>query len=269
MRVSGSCATEMGNTRGVNQDSIFFRSLTNRNQHFALGIVCDGVGGLTHGELASGMVTEAAFQWFSEVAAWIDIETVDWEVLFSHFRDAAEEWNRLVRETVIERGIQMGTTMSALLLLRERYYIIQVGDSRVYQYHNGLRQLTTDACVTRIQNGKIKQYLSNYMGKNDTLWFTTAEGILREGDMFLYGSDGFYHFLTEEDVTELYRRKTMDTDLHAVCKELIASMLQRGEKDNISVGIICLDKDGGTGLEKVGRREKIGCLLKRVLMQNP
>lgn len=63
--------------------------------------------------------------------------------------------------------------MSLFMLVRNYYFIIQVGDSRVYLYREKrLHQLTVDASTTKLKNGRMKQYLNNYLGKSDELWFS-------------------------------------------------------------------------------------------------
>ena len=55
--------------------------------------------------------------------------------------------------------------MSLFMLVRNYYFIIQVGDSRVYLYREKrLHQLTVDASTTKLKNGRMKQYLNNYLG---------------------------------------------------------------------------------------------------------
>ena len=97
------------------------------------------------GELASALIIGEIREWFQEVTAWLDISTVNPAVLFAHLKDGAENWNEKLREFCQREDIRTGTTMSLLLIIREHYYIIHVGDSRIYRYHDGLEQLTMDA----------------------------------------------------------------------------------------------------------------------------
>lgn len=241
MKLRGGCATDRGNVRTVNQDAIFFQYVEKEDQYFALGAVCDGVGGLSHGEVASCLVIRAIEEWFQNVLEWIDMKTAVPEILFSHLKDTVEECNRTMFEMMEDHEYQMGTTLSALMMLKNRYYILQAGDSRVYLYRKHLQQLTVDHVVSRIKGGKMKQYLTNYIGKGDELWFETAEGTFGEGDVFLYASDGFCHFLQKEDMEKAFRHGMRKKDINDVCIELIETMKQRGERDNISVGLICID----------------------------
>lgn len=241
MKLNGGCATNTGNTRPVNQDAISFRSFQQKGQYFAMGIVCDGVGGLVKSEIASETVIRSAVQWFNRVVSWIDIRIIDPEILFSHLKDAVEEWNRDLREIRASRRLATGTTLSILILVRDRYYTVQVGDSRIYLYQNGLQQLTVDATVSRLKNGQVKAYLTNYMGKEEDIWFTSSAGVVKKGDIFLYGSDGFWHLFTEKDVDLLRASGLMKENLNSICETVIHTLMARGERDNISVGIIAIE----------------------------
>ena len=233
----GDCATDTGSSRKNNQDSILYRRTGKNGQDLALGVICDGIGGLEHGEAASQCVSNAASKWFDDITGWIDIATMNTDILFSHFKDAAENWNSLVRDIIVSQNMNTGTTMSAILLIRDHYFIVHVGDSRIYRYHDALELMTTDESVARICDGKMKLFLINYVGREDTLSFFSAEGTLSQGDIFIYGSDGFYHLFNDCDMDNICKHiATARRD--KLCKAMIETMIQRGERDNISVGFI-------------------------------
>ncbi len=238
MRLNGGCISDIGIGRKVNQDAILFRCVEQNGFYFALGAVCDGVGGLEYGEKASQLVIQEVEKWFETISAWIDIEEIETEILYAHLLDGVEEWNTEVRKLSFCENIHTGTTLSLIMIIRKNYYIVQVGDSRIYKYRWRLEQLTTDAVITGFKNGEVKNYLANYMGKADKLWFSEAKGGLQEGDMFLFCSDGGYHQLTERDVEEIYVNYKEKTDLSEISRYLIGTMIIRGECDNLSLGII-------------------------------
>ena len=116
----------------MNQDAILFRYSERDGQHFAILAVCDGVGGLEKGEVASALVVRKINEWYDEVLRWLDIASAEPEVLNAHLKDGAELWNQAVCECRDIQRVNMGTTMSLLMIIKDRYFIIQVGDSRVY-----------------------------------------------------------------------------------------------------------------------------------------
>ena len=78
-RLCVGCKTYIGNTRDENQDSIVLRALQQQQKYFVVAAVCDGIGGLEHGELASQIVIKQIEEWYLQINSWIDIETVDIE----------------------------------------------------------------------------------------------------------------------------------------------------------------------------------------------
>lgn len=240
MKIRCGCATDIGSGREVNQDAVFLRQIRQGMCELALCGVCDGVGGLERGDVASSLIVQRMGEWMDRLESWVDLATIDSALLFSHMKDASESWNEEVYTLGRQKNLKTGSTMSLLMIVRDRYYIIQVGDSRVYRFRAGLEQLTVDACVTRMKNGKMKNYLSNYMGRDEDLWFQLLEGKVKEGDLFLVCSDGFYHHLNEKDIAGLLREKKRD--LGEAGKQMILNMIERGERDNISVGILSVEQ---------------------------
>lgn len=238
MKVFGGCVSDVGNRRKENQDALFLEIREQSGWYFAVGAVCDGIGGLEKGNVASAFIIDAIRKWFYSVTEWLDIRQADTGILFAHLKDAAEAWNEQLYEYGQIENIRMGTTMSVIVFLRDAYSIVHVGDSRIYQYRKELKVLTTDACVAVLKNGSIKKYLDNYMGKKRELWFQMVEGSLLSGDMILFCSDGFYHHLEEEDVKKIYQLGKKERKLENLLSDLIKIMIERGERDNISVGVL-------------------------------
>jgi protein phosphatase len=237
MLVIGGCRTDIGTTRKNNQDAVLFRKHENGGSFFVMGVVCDGIGGLEHGEIASYEVIKAANMWFDNVSEWIEVNSVDREIIFAHFKDAAEEWNGIVRKYIVEQNISTGTTMSAIIILQEYYYVIHVGDSRVYRYNGVLEQVTNDESIARMTKNQMRLYLDNYIGKRDELEFKTYQGRINNGDMFIYCSDGFYHTLKLNDVKYVYEHIKSE-EIQELCKRVIEKRIKCGETDNLSVGFI-------------------------------
>ena len=235
VKIKGGSASNIGSVRDVNQDAVCCRFFHQGKETAALFAVCDGVGGLEHGEMASAFLVRCMEEWFEELMSWLVISRTEPEVLFSHLKDAVECWNEELCQFCVKQNIKTGSTLSLLFLVRHRYYIIHVGDSRVYRYRKeALEQLTVDDSVARLKTGRMKNYLDNYMGMREQLWFQALEGTAEKGDIFVACSDGFYHHLTETDLSAV-RRKHWKRNPDKFCDEMVRIMMDRGERDNISV----------------------------------
>ncbi len=239
MKLTGACATDRGSTREINQDSIVYLTYNIKDHWLAIMAVCDGIGGLSSGETASQMVVSGIKRWFDGITEWITSETIQSDVLFAHIKDAAESWNEEIFDWNILNNVKTGTTMSLIFIVDTSFLIIQVGDSRVYSYrNNSFDQLTVDASITKLKNGKPKPYLCNYMGKDQELWFSEFTGQVEDECIFIVCSDGLYHNLRTEDIALICSGLLKQEVLEESCRRLIDLMTERGETDNISVGLL-------------------------------
>ena len=58
-----SATTDIGIRRKINQDSLSVRRLETRTGQMVLAVLCDGMGGLNFGELASASIVSAFTEW--------------------------------------------------------------------------------------------------------------------------------------------------------------------------------------------------------------
>ena len=241
MRLKGGFATDKGISREKNEDAIILQAIEQQGEWFAVGAVCDGIGGLEKGEVASRLVISELKNWFERVSQWIQIAQMDANVLFSQLTQDVQKWNKKVCEFCAVNHVKSGTTLSLIMIIRNQYFIIQVGDSRIYKYNSYLEQLTQDEITEKITNGKPKGYLNNFFGKSEQLKYTTSNGILNSGDVLLYCSDGFYHKFTQKDMEYFVGQYRRNGSIYPICVEGIKMMEERQERDNISVGMIMIE----------------------------
>ena len=62
----GAAYTDAGTVKTVNQDSLMIRIVDIGMHKTAFAVVCDGMGGLQQGELASATVVRAYEKWYEE-----------------------------------------------------------------------------------------------------------------------------------------------------------------------------------------------------------
>ena len=61
-----SAATDVGTVKATNQDSLTVKTLRTCQGRMVLAVLCDGMGGLQKGEVASASLVRAFEQWMSE-----------------------------------------------------------------------------------------------------------------------------------------------------------------------------------------------------------
>lgn len=249
--------TDVGTTKEVNQDSVFFEEAETDIGPVVLAAVCDGMGGLSEGEKASRHFVDALGKWFENSLASAICREGKAPTL-ARFRD---EMDYLIRKENKEISAATkeasGTTVVALLLTSGVYYTVNVGDSRVYHLSDTLRQLTTDQTVVQqdLDAGRIteeearnhpqRSVLLQCVGASDIIVPDYSEGPYQVGDSFLLCSDGFRHILSTGEIEETLRREAgTEESMKELLKEITDKSMAGGEKDNISALFIRVAQGG-------------------------
>lgn len=209
------------NRRPSNMDRILCREHLTPEGPLLLAAVSDGVGSAKDGSYASSYAV-------SSLAAWLE-EAGSMRLGLS-LRDRVLRINRELTETARKEGLSTAATLSVLLLQGERYVLVHVGDSRIYQYdHGGLCQLTRDDVSAKGQ-------LTACIGHWEQITVQYEEGEA-DGKRFLLCTDGLYKRIPPEELekklaSERERRKK------SFLEDLIRYAEKQGETDNISAVLI-------------------------------
>lgn len=169
-----AAVTDQGRRRS-NQDSHGSGVRSTALGEVSLGVVCDGVGGLAQGEVASSTVVRAVERWFNEtldgllsapaegggepVGAGGPVERGEKDAgpagapegdgicsqrVMDSLDNLVASANASILRYAAAHGGKMGTTLSALLCARGRFLAVQVGDSRVYHVTPTSARLVTE-----------------------------------------------------------------------------------------------------------------------------
>ena len=182
--------TDIGIKRSDNQDNYWSAILKVNDTEAGVVCLCDGMGGLNNGSLASRMVVEAVRDY---ILREFEFEGID-EVI------------KLVNQKILgmsggEREKLMGTTCTFLLCYDGSYKIWHIGDSRAYLIRNGKETLlTTDHSAIHEYNirkqdneylwNKYKNKLTRCIGVKNEILPDIYEGSYNSGDVFFLCSDG-------------------------------------------------------------------------------
>ena len=69
MRYLIAAHTDVGIKKKTNQDSYMIKEAQTKMGRIFFGVLCDGMGGLSNGELASATVIRAMEQWFDRLSS--------------------------------------------------------------------------------------------------------------------------------------------------------------------------------------------------------
>jgi len=207
------------------------------NSLFAL--LCDGMGGGKHGEVASEMCVNVLSQFF--------LSETETQFQTGWLEDKLKLTNNLLYDHTIQNPKYegMATTLVTLLIAGERGFIGNVGDSRLYRYREGkLEQLTEDDSVVW------ELYKKNLLTKDELvkhprgylitkaiallrgIGFSVTETGIGQQELFFLCSDGVTDFLTDGMITEMIEKQN---SLSETGKEIIALALEEGSNDDISI----------------------------------
>lgn len=250
MDIIAACYTDAGNVKKINQDSLSVKVVNSPNGKIAFAVVCDGMGGLEHGEVASKEVVMAFNDWFvKQFAQMVAEDTFTAELAQAQWGKLIDGMNGRIAEYAEQKGMMMGTTASVLLVYKDEYYICHVGDSRIYQISNSVEQLTKDQTLVEqeVEMGKLtheeamvdprRSILLQCVGASGIVEPQFEMGQLTGDAVFLIASDGFVHLISEEELYETFNPMRIQSkeELSIECERTVKLVMERGERDNITV----------------------------------
>ena len=139
-----SARTDIGLTKTTNQDSLSMRVVNTSLGRMVFAVLCDGMGGLDKGEVASASVIRAFDDWLKRDFPKLCSVPIEDSVIREQWNDIVNEQNNKIKAYGACHGVRLGTTVVAMLLTQNRYYILNVGDSRAYEISDGIKQITDD-----------------------------------------------------------------------------------------------------------------------------
>ena len=251
MRYIATADTDIGISKDTNQDSMLIKHATVDGYEVLLAVVCDGMGGLSKGELASATVIRAFSKWFDEELPY-ELDSVDMQVIGAKWALMLKELNGQILEYSSAHRIEgVGTTFSGILFVDDQYVIGHVGDTRVYRIDSTITQLTTDQTFVareisrgtmtaeQAKTDKRRNLLLQCVGASKVVEPQIICGQTTKG-AYMLCSDGFRHEISDEEMYEsLNPINLMNKDaMHNNAKYLIEQVKRREEKDNISVLLV-------------------------------
>ncbi len=227
--------------RRENQEDAYLISPVTENQQLIL--VADGLGGYEYGEFASNQTIEIFSNFFIQNKNFDSPETfLRRTVLVA----ASMIMNKSIED---EKYKECATTLTGFMITGDKYYTINVGDSRSYKFSdNKLTRITKDHSlvqhlldegqiteeeahthpqkniVTSIISASISELKSDVTGPND----------LKKGDILIACSDGVHDYLLDETIEKLIAQNIDKQNL----AEIIGKAAFNAEsQDNITICI--------------------------------
>lgn len=279
MRYVAIAESDIGIAKDINQDSILIKHATYGKKEVLMAIVCDGMGGLSKGEIASATVIHTFEEWFSKDLLF-ELKNVDMNVIGGKWSLLLKTLNHRIQEYGQKFGERLGTTFTGVLFIDNEYVIVHVGDTRMYYIGKSLKQLTEDQTyvarevnrgtltIEQAKTDKHRNMLLQCIGASQIIEPQIICGKAKQG-VYMLCSDGFRHKITEDEIYKYLNIRWFDNKKTMLRKSryLIKLIKQRKEKDNISVILIkTFDRKYMRFREKIFYTRKDGFLISTILV---
>lgn len=233
LRLEVAALTDVGCKRSNNEDSFGYDLAT---QIFT---VCDGMGGLAAGEVASSTAVNELLQSFNQSAG----AGAECEQRLYH---SILHVNRQVRDLSQSREDLhgMGTTLVSACVDGRKLVIGNVGDSRAYFLRDGeCVQITHDHSYVaeQVRNGvmtaedahasPLQSLITRAIGTADAVEPDIFTADLAPGDTLLLTTDGLTRYADSAVIAGVM---LASADLQSACRALIDTALQQGAVDNVT-----------------------------------
>ncbi|AOG60728.1 phosphorylated protein phosphatase [Spiroplasma helicoides] len=249
MKFKYATLTDIGNYRKANQDYLDFA--VNKSGE-AFGIVCDGMGGHAHGEVASKMAVEKFVELFKEQ----NFDNMNQKQINRWLRNCVSEiLNEMVEYSNEHLETKdMGTTLTAILFAKAGAFVINIGDSRTYKLSdNKLFQITQDQNLwnstpeaerrdiqmsgqyERANDITFWKVLTSALGPQKTLRIDTYYIEVPQG-IYMLTSDGVHDYIDEEIAASTLANSRMK--LKDMAYNIIEDAKDNVSTDNLSILII-------------------------------
>jgi protein phosphatase len=246
MRLRVGAGTDTGRVRTLNEDVYVLR------EDRGLFIVCDGMGGVPAGEVASQLAAEAILDRLDT-----DDEGEDSAARASSYLPWTNRLGDAVRrsnEVIYHHGqsdrnrAEMGTTVVGAWVNQHVASVAHVGDSRAYLWHdNGLQLLTSDHSLVeeQVRAGVLSReqslesveqnVLVRVLGGAPDVDVDLQEVPVVPGDYLLLCSDGLTRMVPDQALAEAIGRLRAP---QRICDYLIDAANRNGGADNITVVVV-------------------------------
>jgi protein phosphatase len=266
-RVESFGHSHIGHVRAANEDHFVVASLqrslqlrqTNLDDRAIFDRLCgpmaylfavaDGVGGEAGGRLASSMAVQSIVHYLSETVGSYHAVPPGLEQEFLDPLGAAVQraHDGLLRAFGEQTRGGPATTLTLVLLVWPRAFVVHVGDSRVYHWRGGtLRRLTRDQTMgaylvdqramseDQAERAGLNNVLSSAIGAADmTPWVGSLD--LAPGDALLLCTDGLTMHVPDDAIAATL---AATVDPETACHALVDAALAAGGRDNVTAIVV-------------------------------
>lgn len=236
--------TDKGLVRKTNQDAIF--SKVSPDNKIGLFVIADGMGGHFMGDLASNKIVQDFEQW------WLGFEAAEFNLSASECMEQLKVVlngaNSYIYTNYSRDKAISGSTIAVLFIYDGKFYMFNVGDTRIYLIDNNEVQLIsidhtlrtelenkTGISETDIRNNPQKDALTKAVGTKSDVSCYESQGNVDKKRFFIC-TDGVYKFIDDDFLKKILKSNSQP---QKICEKLEKNILKSGARDNYSMYYIC------------------------------
>ena len=230
-----SMISDIGNKRSLNEDYAGYLE----KENYKIYVVADGMGGHNAGEVASKMAVEAIVSYISE-----NINNKNYNEIL---KKAIKTANNAIYDfaSTSEKLNGMGTTVTACLVINNKGFVANVGDSSCFLIRNNkIKKITKDHSLVQelLDLGTIseeeafnhpkKNIITRAVGTSKEILIDVFEIDILKDDIIMLCSDGLTNEIQKNEVLEILNSAK---SLKNACEKLVLEAKNNGGRDNITV----------------------------------
>lgn len=243
MQVFGK--SDIGLKRKSNQDCFYYAKV---NENTLWAIVCDGMGGVNGGDVASNLAVKSIKD---------SLNNENWE----EPSETQSNIKKMLRNALKKANLEiftnaqdnkdlagMGTTAVLVAVTEDKIHVAHVGDSRAYLVRQSkIKQLTIDHSMVQemIDEGEItheeakmhpnKNIITRALGISKDVDVDYSMKTKKPGDSIIICTDGLTNYLDQKEILEYFKSEKGEV----LVGGLISAANERGGADNITVVTLC------------------------------
>ena len=253
IRIRACGLSDVGLTRSHNEDCFDI------DPDHQVYVVADGMGGHSHGEVASRIAVKAIRDFVDQTSDHDTTWPFAYDSRLKRHSNRLKAAIRIAHDKVLRAIRQdgslvgMGTTVVGVLVDDSTAAVAHVGDSRVYRLRKGKLDLLTQdhtwvneqvvagyLSEEQARAHPLKNVVTRALGGESEVVVDVREIEVKPGDLYLLCSDGLTGMLSDADIRE---RLSSGRDLHEICRSLVNDSNARGGIDNVTVVLLKIEEE--------------------------